>query len=61
MGHPARAVAWMANKLSKTGQSIKAGEVVLSGAISASATITPGDYFVASFDGIGSIEANFTE
>ena len=61
MGHPARAIAWMANKLRKTGQSIKAGEVVLSGAISASATIAPGDYFSASFDGIGSIEANFTE
>ena len=61
MGHPARAIAWMANKLRKTGQSIKPGEVVLSGAISASATIAPGDHFSASFDGIGSIEVNFTE
>ena len=61
MGHPARAIAWMANKLRKSGQSIKPGEVVLSGAISASATIAPGEHFSASFDGIGSIEVSFTE
>ena len=61
MGHPARAIAWMANKLWKRGQSIKPGEVVLSGAITASAEFAPGDRFSASFDGIGSIEAVFTK
>ena len=45
MGHPARAIAWMANKLSKIGQSIKPGEVVLSGAISASANDCTGRPF----------------
>ncbi|MDQ0218024.1 4-oxalocrotonate decarboxylase [Peribacillus cavernae] len=60
MGHPARAIAWMANKLVKKGQSIKAGEVVLSGALSGAATISPGDHFSVSFDGIGSLEASFS-
>lgn len=61
MGHPARAVAWMANRLYKIGQSIKPGEVVLSGSLSGAVSIAPGDQFTASFDGIGSVEAVFTE
>lgn len=61
MGHPARALAWMANKISKSGQSIQPGEVVLSGSLSAAAQISPGDYYSASFDGLGSIEAVFTD
>ena len=61
MGHPARAIAWMANKLVERGQSIQPGEVVLSGALSEAFTISPGDHFSVSFDGIGSLEAAFTE
>ncbi|SDN46683.1 2-keto-4-pentenoate hydratase [Bacillus sp. OK048] len=61
MGHPARAIAWMANKLYKLGQSIQPGEVVLSGSLSAAIKIEAGDHFSASFDGIGSVEAVFTE
>ena len=61
MGHPARALAWMANRLHKVGQSIQPGEVVLSGSLSGAATIAPGDHFSVSFDGIGSLEAVFTE
>lgn len=60
MGHPARAIAWMANRLYKVGQRIQPGEVVLSGSLSAAATIAPGDQFSASFDGIGLLEAVFT-
>jgi 2-oxo-3-hexenedioate decarboxylase len=59
MGHPARAIAWMANKLFKLGQSIQPGEIVLSGSLSGAATISPGDRFCASFDGMGSVEAVF--
>lgn len=59
MGHPARAIAWMANKIIKRGTSIKPGEVVLSGALSEAFTIKAGDHFSVSFDGIGSLEAAF--
>jgi 2-oxo-3-hexenedioate decarboxylase len=61
MGHPARAIAWLANKLYKVDQSLKPGEVILSGSLSAALEITPGDQFTASFDGIGSVNAIFTE
>jgi 2-oxo-3-hexenedioate decarboxylase len=61
MGHPARAIAWMANKIAKKGQTIKPGEVVLSGALTGAVTISPGDHYSVSFDGIGSLEAVFTK
>ncbi len=61
MGHPARAVAWLANKLYQRGQSIRPGEVVLSGAICASKEIAAGDHFSVSFDRIGSVEVSFVE
>jgi 2-oxo-3-hexenedioate decarboxylase len=61
MGHPARAIAWLANRLYKVGQSIQPGEVVLSGSLSAAIKIEAGDYFTAGFDGLGNVEAVFTE
>ncbi|WP_156291364.1 2-keto-4-pentenoate hydratase [Oceanobacillus salinisoli] len=61
MGHPARAVAWLANKLYQVGKSLKPGEVILSGSLSAALEIKPGDQFTASFDGIGFVQAVFTE
>lgn len=61
MGHPANAVAWLANRLYKVGKSIKPGEVVLSGSLSEAIEIKPGDQFTASFDRIGSVQAVFTE
>ncbi|RDW20119.1 4-oxalocrotonate decarboxylase [Oceanobacillus arenosus] len=61
MGHPARAVAWLANKLYRVDKSIKPGEIVLSGSLTTSITIEPGDHFSASFDGMGTVEAAFVE
>ena len=61
MGHPARAIAWMANKLAASGESIQAGEIVLSGALGEAIAIHENDVISLSFDGIGSIEATFTK
>ena len=55
MGHPARAIAWMANKLIARGQKIRAGDVVLSGALTGSATMHEGERFTVSFDGMESL------
>lgn len=59
MGNPAVAIAWMANKIAKRNQIIRKGEVVLSGAITQAMHISPGDTFSATFDGLGTINANF--
>lgn len=61
MGHPARAIAWMVNKLSKVEQGIKAGDIVLAGAMSGAEVIKAGDHFSAAFDGMGSVEIFFKE
>jgi len=61
MGHPARAIAWMVNKLAARGQSIQPGQVVLSGALSGAVMMEAGDVVSVSFDGIGNLEVKITE
>ena len=59
LGHPAAAVAWLANKLGEFGVALKAGEVVLSGALTAALPIAAGDAFRAEFDRLGSAAVRF--
>ncbi|MCL6593501.1 MAG: fumarylacetoacetate hydrolase family protein [Alicyclobacillus sp.] len=56
LGHPARAVAWLANKLGELGTPLRKGSVVLSGAISAAVPIQPGDCVSVSFGRLGAVE-----
>lgn len=55
LGDPAICVAWLANKLHEFGITLKAGEVILSGALSAAVTVQPGDHVQAVFDHIGEV------
>jgi len=59
LGNPARAVAWLANKLSEFGISLKAGEVILSGSLSSALSIARGDQVKAEFDRLGSVSVTF--
>lgn len=59
LGHPAKCVAWLANKLSEYNVVLKAGEVILSGALSAAVTAEKGDRFTAGFSHIGKVEVTF--
>lgn len=59
LGHPATCVAWLANKLSEYNVSLKAGEVILSGALSAAVVAEKGDRFTAGFSHIGKVEVSF--
>ena len=61
MGNPARAIAWMANKLLARGQKVCAGQVVLSGALTGAQTINENDTFTVSFDGLGEFDVTFTK
>jgi 2-keto-4-pentenoate hydratase len=59
LGHPASSVAWLANKLSEFGVTLKAGEIVLSGAVTAAAPVAAGDFFQAEFDRLGTVAVKF--
>lgn len=59
MGNPARAVAWMANKLIARGQKVRAGEVVLSGALTGAETIVDGSHYSVAFGGLQGFEVTF--
>jgi 2-keto-4-pentenoate hydratase len=59
LGHPAACVAWLANKLSEFGIALKAGEVILSGALSAAVNAGPGDSFQARFAHLGEVKVRF--
>lgn len=60
LGHPAAAVAWLANKLAQYEITLKAGEVVLSGAFTAAVAPGAGDCFEACFDRLGSVSVRFS-
>ncbi|MBH5318317.1 2-keto-4-pentenoate hydratase [Paenibacillus sp. GSMTC-2017] len=59
LGHPAYAIAWLANKLSEFGISLKAGEIILPGALSGAVAVQAGDHIEARFGSIGSVSVSF--
>jgi 2-keto-4-pentenoate hydratase len=54
-GDPAAAVAWLVNKLAEFGAGIRAGEIVIPGAMTASVPLSSGTSFVAAINGLGSV------
>ncbi|RUL49905.1 2-keto-4-pentenoate hydratase [Lysinibacillus antri] len=59
LGNPLRAVAWLANSLSKYDVSLNAGEIILSGALTRAVEVKKNDTFTAEFAHIGSVTASF--
>lgn len=59
MGSPISALVWLANTLGRLGTTLKAGSVVLPGAITPMIPVTPGDIVTATFAGMGSVTARF--
>ncbi|QUQ72432.1 2-keto-4-pentenoate hydratase [Kutzneria sp. CA-103260] len=55
MGHPAAAVAFMANQLGLRRQRLEAGWVVLSGGLTAPVPLRPGGTVTATINGLGSV------
>jgi 2-oxopent-4-enoate hydratase len=60
LGNPARCVAWLANKLGSLGSGLKAGDVVLPGAVHKMVPVTPGDVFRAEFAHLGAVTVRFS-
>jgi 2-oxopent-4-enoate/cis-2-oxohex-4-enoate hydratase len=59
LGSPLNAVAWLANTLGRLGIGLKAGEVILSGALAAMFPARSGDHFRVSIGGLGECAVRF--
>ena len=59
LGNPAKAVAWLAAKLSQRGRSLKAGMVIMTGTLTPILPIERGASYVGSFSTLGSVEKAF--
>jgi 2-keto-4-pentenoate hydratase len=59
MGSPLRAVAWLARTCAALGSPLRAGEIVLSGALGLVVDARPGDAFTARIEGLGSVSISF--
>ncbi len=59
LGHPAAAVAWLANAIARYGLSLEPGMVVLSGSFVQAVTVESGSVIHASFDKLGTVTAKF--
>jgi 2-oxopent-4-enoate hydratase len=59
LGNPLAAVAWLANTARDYGHPLRAGEIILSGALGPVVPVRPGDFFTATISEIGSVSAQF--
>lgn len=59
LGDPLRCVAWLANALGGHGESLRAGDIVLSGAVHAAVGVAAGDFVEARFAHLGSVGVRF--
>jgi len=61
LGHPLEAAAWLARTLAERGEPLKAGDVVLTGALGPMVPLRPGTYITASIGGLGTVGFTYSE
>ena len=59
LGHPHRALAWLANHLAAEGKGLHGGQIVLTGSLVKTVWLTAGDRVRMELDGLGEVEATF--
>lgn len=59
LGNPLNAVVWLAKTLNDHGEKLKAGDIILSGALGAMAPATPGTSYRAEIAGLGHVSFSF--
>jgi 2-keto-4-pentenoate hydratase len=58
LGHPAKAVAWLANALAEHGVTLEAGHVVMPGSLTAAVPFVADEHVLADFGALGSVEVS---
>lgn len=61
LGDPAKAVMWLAKAMGNYGVSLKKGDVILAGALSAAISAEPGDQFTCDYGEFGKLSVEFTD
>ncbi|OWJ91623.1 2-oxo-hepta-3-ene-1,7-dioic acid hydratase [Pseudomonas sp. A46] len=59
LNHPAKGVAWLANKLAPYDVTLEAGQIILGGSFTRPVAARPGDTFHVDYDQLGSIACRF--
>jgi len=59
LGHPLDAMLWLAKAMKRVGRPLKAGDVVLSGALGPMVSIAAGDIFSVEIQGLGGASLSF--
>jgi len=59
LGNPAESVAWLANKLTEYGITLKKGEFVMSGSLVSAVKVEAGSFLRATFDHLGPVSVRF--
>jgi 2-oxopent-4-enoate hydratase len=61
LGNPARCVAWLANTLGSLGEGLRAGDIVLPGAVHKMVPVQAGDVFRAEYAHLGAVTVRFSK
>jgi 2-keto-4-pentenoate hydratase len=61
LGSPLNALGWLARTAQENGSPLRAGHIVLSGALGPMVPVSPGSTYAAEIDGVGSVEVSFAE